>query len=193
MRQKQPTMTMSAELRSPYRFGRLRDGTPVLLPVSARFDPHEDSPDWPAVELDLDLDDSGRPVITRVSLIGTPDRPLDSNAVRTYSLEKLSQFALADVTLRLVRPGEHPEGVITMIDGGESYVSDRSRDAWERVVRAVRQRTVIGRDRLADVARFYAAGGLKAVEDNLSISRAQAYRLVADARVQGMLETGRKG
>jgi hypothetical protein len=181
-------MTMRADVTGG-RLVKLRDGTPVLVPVVARFEPHEPSPDWPAVELEVDVDETGRPVVTRVSLIGALDRPIQSNAVRSYSLERLTSLALSDVVLRVAPPGEQAGGLKLNIGDGNDYVFDQSETVWQRAVVAVRQRTSVGRDRLADVARLYTAGGVKAIEENLVISRSQAYRLVAQARKEGMIES----
>jgi hypothetical protein len=182
-----PSMTMSVKL-GPHRFARLRDGTPVLAPLTATFVPQHPARDWPPIELEVDIHADGHPVVTRVSLLGTTDQPLLSNAVRNYSLEKLMAVALSDTVLRVLPAGEQSPTLHIDIGDGYQYVWDRSEDAWERVVSAVRQREVVGRDRLEEVARLYGLGGVKAVKENLHRSASQAYRLVKLAREQGYLE-----
>jgi hypothetical protein len=178
-------MNMSVTLTTP-RVTKLRDGTSVMVPAVARFTPEEPSADFPIVEIEVDVH-AGRPVVTRASLVASAETPLNSDAVRSYSLHVLAAHALHDLTLRVLPDGE----ISTMrvdIGDGKTYAYDNSAAAWERIVTAVRQRTSVGRDRLEDVARFYRAGGVAAVSENLVISRSQAYRLVAQARKTGLIE-----
>ena len=171
-----PLMSMTVEVPGGrWRIAKLRDGTPVHAPAVARFTPHEPDPDYPTIEVEVDVDAGGRAVVTKASLVGTVDRPLNSNAVRNYSMDVLATHALRDLALRVL-----PDGT--------TYTRDRSDDVAERVVAAVRARTSVGRGRLDDVAKFYEAGGVPAVMDNLVVSRSQAYRLVNQARDAGIIE-----
>ena len=54
------------------------------MPITATFTPDQPT-DYPTVELDID-EHSGGLVITRVELTGTPEQPVQSDAVRVYSL-----------------------------------------------------------------------------------------------------------
>ena len=116
------------------------------------------------MEIEVDVDATGRPVIIRVALVGASDRPIRSNEVRSYSLEKLMTMALSDVTLRVFPASEAASGIAVDVGDGNTYVFDRPDEAWQRAVIAVRQRNIVSGDRLEDVARFYKAGGVKAVE-----------------------------
>ncbi|MGI9051048.1 MAG: hypothetical protein ACR2HQ_00075 [Ilumatobacteraceae bacterium] len=164
---------------TPARITQLADGRPISAPVIATFSPVEPTPGYPTIELVVDVHD-GRIVVTRASLIGSADRPLDSNAVRNYSLPILAAMAVRPVVLKETEPGR--------------FSRDSSPAAWESVVSAVRQRQTVDRPRLEDVARDYlAAGGgsdgITAVEERHQRSRSQAYRLVKAARARGLISS----
>lgn len=153
---------------SRQRIAKFRDGQPVIVPITATFTPTDDDDHRPAVTIEVDVVE-GRPVIVSCTLTGTAEHPLASDAVRIYSLTKLASHALTSFT------------VDVSLDG-HGYVPSDTKRSRESIISAVKQRHVVGADRLAEVLANYEAGGVKAVEKNLAVSRSQAYRLIAQAK-----------
>jgi len=158
------------------RWARMRDGLAVRVPVTATFTPED--PAWPTIEFDVD-EHSGSLVLTRVTLTATAEHPIQSDAVRIYSLPKLTAIAAKQVAM----PSTGWKGHET----GESWPPS-NRAVMESIVAATRSRTSIDRSRLADVAEHFTAGGVAGVEHALNVSRSQAYRLIKLAREQGYIE-----
>jgi hypothetical protein len=175
MRQKPPVGRLRVTPADPLRWAKLRDGLNVGVPVTATFTPDQPS-DFPTIELDVD-EHSGSLVVTRVTLTATADRPIQSDALRVYSLNKLKAIAA------------HRTAVPSV---GWKRESDEwppsNAEVMESIVAATRSRTSVDRERLEDVARFHQAGGVLAVEKALNVSRSQAYRLIKLAREAGYIE-----
>jgi hypothetical protein len=175
MRQKPPIGRFRVTQGDPWRWGKLRDGLNVAVPVTATFTPDQPS-DFPSIELDVD-EHSGSLVVTRVTLTGTAERPIQSDALRVYSLNVLTAIAAQRTAVPAV---------------GWEHATDEwpppNAKVMESIVAATRSRTNVDRERLEDVARFHKAGGVRTVEEALNVSRSQAYRLIKLAREQGYIE-----
>jgi hypothetical protein len=181
MRQKPPVGALRVVPGEPWRWARLRDGLHVGVPVSVTFTPNQPS-DHPTIELDVD-EHSGSLVVTRVTLTATLEQPIQSDAVRVYSLGKLAAIAARHTAMPAVGWQGYEEG--------EKWPPS-NKAIMESIVAATRSRTNIDRERLEDVARFHKAGGVRAVEDALNVSRSQAYRLIKLAGEQGYMKEKRK-
>jgi hypothetical protein len=160
---------------NPRRWGELRDGLAVRVPVTATFTP--DDPRWPTIRFVVD-EHSGSLVVTSVTLTATVEHPIRSDAVRVYSLPKLAAIAAKQVAV----PVTGWQG----FDNGEAWPPS-NQAVFDSIVAATRSRTSVDRDRLDDVAKHYEAGRRRGVEEGLNVSRSQAYRLIRLAREQGLI------
>lgn len=176
MNMRQPVGKFRAAPRREARWAQLRDGLMVQVPVRATFTP--DDPAWPTVEVEVD-ENSGSLVATKVSLTATAQHPIQSNALRTYSLQKLCAIAAKQVAV----PAVGWKGY----ERGEAWPPS-NRAVMESIVTATRSRTSVDRERLADVARLHRQGRVTAVESGLNVSRSQAYRLIKLAREANLIE-----
>lgn len=172
-RQSTPRAQIDIELiESTTRMKRTRDGVHYMAPVMATLTPLDDD-ELPTLRLRLDVHD-GRIVVVEAHLIGTPEVPLRSDEMRSWSLPKMAAMAMSVVAAEY-----DPEtgGFSGPIDVGASTV-----------VRAVRARESVGTERLTEVSRLFLAGGINGVIAGAYVSRSQAYRLVKQAREAGLLE-----
>jgi hypothetical protein len=172
-----PEITMRVEVPSSgdRRIARLHDGGAVMVPAVATCTPVEPSDTFPAIEIEID-EHGGRLVVIRATLLGTRERPLNSDAVRNWSLPALALQASRALAM----------GVTAQPGGG--YEFDDSPESQEFLARAIRRRTTVDESRLQEVADVYRLAGVSGVERTLYVSRSQAYRLVKQAREAGLIE-----
>jgi hypothetical protein len=166
-------IAVNAPLDTDRRVERLTDGRAVIVPAVITAQPLTPNAKFPDIAATVDVVD-GSVVVTKVELIGSADAPIDSTAVRNWSLPRLAQLAARSMTLK--------------VDSDGGYEFDDTDAASEIVTAAVKKRSSAGPDRLNEVAVLFNRGGVQAVQDSLFVSRSQAYRLIKQARAAGRIE-----
>jgi hypothetical protein len=143
----------------------------IGVPFRATFTPDAPS-DYPEVSFDVD-ERSGSLVVTRMTLTATAKRPIQPEDVPLYSLRVLMSRAARD-------------GFVSIDTNGLDLTVDAPK-SWESVIEVVRERLLVDRKRLKQVAKHYKVGGVDAVMDNLQLRRTHAYRLIRYARNDGLI------
>jgi hypothetical protein len=172
-----PVGRITVESAEKWRWGRLRDGLRVAVPLTVTFTP-EKQRDGPTCVIEVD-EHSGSLVVTGVTLTGSAEHPIGSDAVRVYSLQKLAAIGAHESAM--------PFTGWDAFEEGETWPPTNKR-TMESIVAATRSRVSPDRERLEEVARVHEAGGVRAVEKVLHVSRSQAYRLIKLAREAGYIE-----
>jgi|GEM_PF-4602413 len=169
-----PKVRLSTSFERSDRVADVGEGRVLVVPLTVHCEPIEPDPDYPSLELEVDVDGSGKVVVTAVRLQASAEVPINSDALRSWSISTLVEQSVVPHV---------------WVDDADSVTlsDDHTSRGKEIIVTAVRRRNAVGDGRLSEVAALYEGGGIGTVEGKLAVSRSQAYRLVKQAREAGHL------
>jgi hypothetical protein len=167
-------MRITVSVKTPGH-GMARIGERTFVPdrFSARFSFEEDHD----VTLDVEVHD-GRPEVVAIHVNrGEGQPPLSGDELRRLPVADWVELATEQVAEVLIAPG------------ALAVPAQRDEATRRDVARAVRRRQPLTRERLEEVAYVYRQHPSAAVvARSLHVSRSQAYRLIGEAREQGLID-----